>query len=309
MTAPGIPSPAIDMDKSLLWRRLSYFIGVPLMVAVYAGLNNWQMQQIAGLPATTLFYLAHSLLPWWTTCSATWLSMKALSRFKPPWVALLLLGHLIGCLIVLPYSNWLTGIFEQRWPELDIGPEFGPLLSAAFWWYLLRAGIIWVAVNFVFDRFFGLPLYRYEIPRGYDKIADERPQATANAPVTPATAQAQQNGWGQQPPAFTERLPARLQARDVLAIKAEQHYIRVYAPAREYMVLYRFSDAVRELDAGMGTQVHRSYWVNNSAVESVHTRAKNFHLRLTNGATIPVSIPYQGMIRELARNNHWPIRG
>jgi hypothetical protein len=33
-----------------------------------------------------------------------------------------------------------------------------------------------------------------------------------------------------------------------LAIKAEQHYIRVYSPDKEYMILYRFSDAVRELD-------------------------------------------------------------
>ena len=296
-----------------LWRRLAYYLGVPLSVAIYAGLNNWQMQEIAGFPATILFYLAHSLLPWWLTCSSTHLWMKVLARWKPAWLVLLLLGHVTGCLLVLPYSNWLTSVFEQVWPELNIGPEFSPMLSGAFWAYLLRAGIIWIAVNVAFERFIGLPLYRYEIPRGYDAPASEAVAASAAKPAiadeSPIDAPAGTNNQETHLPAFLSRLPARLQPEEILAIKAEQHYIRVYTPKREYMVLYRFSDAVHELDSSNGTQVHRSYWVNVASIESVCTRAKDFHLSLAGGAKIPVSIPYQGMVRELARSQRWPVRG
>ena len=75
------------------------------------------------------------------------------------------------------------------------------------------------------------------------------------------------------------------------------------------MILYRFSDAVRELDDMLGQQVHRSYWVNTSAIESVHAKAKDFQIRISSGADIPVSTPYQGMIRELARSARIALRG
>ena len=46
------------------WRYIAYFFGVPMTVAIYAGLNNWEMQNIAGLTPSLFFYLAHSMLPW-----------------------------------------------------------------------------------------------------------------------------------------------------------------------------------------------------------------------------------------------------
>jgi len=296
-----------------LWRNLAYYLGVPLSVAVYAGLNNWQMQEIAGFPATIVFYLGHSLLPWWLTCGSTHLWMKLLAHWKPAWLVLLLLGHVTGCLLVLPYSNWLTNAFEIRWPDLTVGPEFSPLMSVEFWGYLLRAGIIWIGVNVAFDRFVGLPLYRYAVPRGYDEAVKEPANGTVSAAgaagASAVNEHGERNALRATLPAFLSRLPARLEPDELLAIKAEQHYIRVYTPNREYMVLYRFSDAIHELDSSKGIQVHRSYWVNTTSVASICTRAKDFHLSLASGAKIPVSIPYQGMVRELARTQRWPVRG
>jgi LytTr DNA-binding domain len=309
--APSTPETVGHRHRNgRLWRGLAYYLGVPLSVAIYAGLNNWQMQEIAGFPATILFYLAHSLLPWWLTCGSTHLWMKLLAHWKPAWLVLLLLGHVTGCLLVLPYSNWLTTAFEIRWPSLTVGPEFGPLLSAEFWGYLLRAGIIWIGVNVAFDRFVGLPLYRYAIPRGYDEPANEAVTLSAGGTGSRTVdGHEERNTLRAALPAFLSRLPARLELDELLAIKAEQHYIRVYTPNREYMVLYRFSDAIRELDNRKGVQVHRSYWVNTASVASICTRAKDFHLSLASGAKIPVSIPYQGMVRELARTERWPVRG
>ena len=98
-----------------------------------------------------------------------------------------------------------------------------------------------------------------------------------------------------------ERVPVILTLDEVLAIKAEQHYIRVYTPEREYMLLYRFSDAVRELGPDIGIQVHRSYWVNKKAIDCVKPRTKKFLIKLVTGTEIPVSIPYHAMVKDLAR--------
>lgn len=280
----------------LSWRHLAYFVGVPLTVATYAALNNWEMQHIAGLGPGLFFYLAHSMLPWWTTCLLTTGTKATLATWKPPWLLILMIGHTLGCLVVTYFSNWLTGIYETAWPQLEITGQVVPLLSGEFWIYWARAGIIWIGINFLFDRFFGLPLYRYVIPRGYE-----------SGPLTANTHA--EGGWPGKSPGFIDRLPAALKPEEVLAIKAEQHYIKVLSPEKDYMVLYRFSDAVRELDELLGHQVHRSWWVNTSSIDSVQARAKDFRIRLKNGADVPVSGPYQGMIRELARNQRLPMKG
>jgi len=284
--------------RPLGWRSVGYYLGVPLAVALYAGLNNWEMQRSVGTVASIIFYLAHAMLPWWITCGCTSFFKKLLQAIKPPWIILLLLGHTLGCLLVLPYSNWLVGIYEANWSALDFSADSAAVFSAPFWIYWLRAGVIWVIINFVFDRFVGLPLYRYTIPRGYDSDATAVAQSNQES-----------DGWNERPPGFIERLPAELAPAEVLAIKAEQHYIRVFSPTKEYMVLYRFSDAIRELDETLGKQVHRSYWINTNAIESVHAKAKDFSLRISSGADIPVSTPYQGLIRELARTRRIPSRG
>jgi hypothetical protein len=49
--------------------------------------------------------------------------------------------------------------------------------------------------------------------------------------------------------------------------------------------------------------------VNTGAIESMHAKAKDFQIRISNGTDIPVSTPYQGMIRELARSARIPLRG
>jgi hypothetical protein len=298
---PGFPGSARPGTRRvwLSWRHLAYFLGVPLTIAVYAGLNNWEMQNIAGFRASIVFYLAHSVLPWCITCLVTTLLMKLLERWKPPWLLLLLLGHTLGCFIVLPYSNWLTALYAERWPELAMAVHFSPDDVGGFGLYWLRAGLIWIGVNYLFDQFLGLPLYRYAVPRGYDSAA----------PGSLASTSAGADEWLGRAPGFIERLPARLGPSEVLAIKAEQHYIRVYSPQKEYMVLYRFSDAIRELDESLGHQVHRSYWVNTGAIDHVHAKAKDFHVRIKSGAEIPVSTPYQGMVRELTRSARLATRG
>jgi len=287
-------------------RLIAFYLGVPLVIGAYGALNNWQLLESAGYLWTLAFYAAHALIPWWLTCASTSLAMWGLRSIKPPPYVLMAIGSIVAGVIVLPYTNWLTSVSGAEWQDSHLTRQVAPIFSVEFWRYIVRATIVWFAINFAFDRFLGLPRYRYAIPRGYD-FRDRQRGGTETSTASSDTGAG--DGRAISPvPGFLERVPARLDRDDVLAIKAEQHYIRVFTPNQEYMVLYRFSDAIRELEPSLGLQVHRSYWISKAAIDTVRPSAKKFSIRLSTGASVPVSTPYHGVVKEFARANQIPIR-
>jgi tetratricopeptide (TPR) repeat protein len=92
-------------------------------------------------------------------------------------------------------------------------------------------------------------------------------------------------------------IPYELQG-EVLCLKAEDHYLRVYSTAGEALVLFRFSDAVKALPKEAGLQVHRSYWVSRSALLKTPRRGQRQYLELTNGLTLPVSRSHVPELRD-----------
>ncbi len=146
------------------WRHILFYLGVPLVVAVYAAVNNWAILELVGYGGTIVFYLGHAFVPWWTTALVTWTSMQLLKPWKPAPVVIWSIGTLIACFIVLPYSEWLTTAFVDNWLPADSGETAGNMhldSDVSFWSFLVRASVIWLAVNFVFDRFLNFPRYRY----------------------------------------------------------------------------------------------------------------------------------------------------
>ena len=90
---------------------------------------------------------------------------------------------------------------------------------------------------------------------------------------------------------FLRRIPAKL-GTELLWLSAEDHYIRVTTPLGSDLILCRLSDAVAELGAAAGQQVHRSHWVARGAVKSTERKDGKTALLLTNGETVPVSQSY-----------------
>lgn len=95
-----------------------------------------------------------------------------------------------------------------------------------------------------------------------------------------------------QPSTASPRLLARLPARlggEVLALQAEDHYVRVHTRLGSDLLLMRFSDAVEGLGALQGERVHRSWWVARGAVEAAKSRGRRLTLTLANGLEVPVT--------------------
>ena len=98
------------------------------------------------------------------------------------------------------------------------------------------------------------------------------------------------------PPSFANRLPADFGR--LLALCSEDHYVRAVGQNREMLILMRLRDALAEVSAMPGLQVHRSWWVARDAVARSERDGREARLILVNGRTVPVSRDRVAALRE-----------
>lgn len=89
--------------------------------------------------------------------------------------------------------------------------------------------------------------------------------------------------------AFRLRLSAKRRSARLIAIEAEDHYVRVHTDAGSELVAMRFSEAVDELARAHGYRLHRSWWASADAVEAVRWKRGTGEARLAGGLVAPVS--------------------
>jgi len=102
---------------------------------------------------------------------------------------------------------------------------------------------------------------------------------------------------GAPPPEIRAKLPPKLARARLLAVEAEDHYLRVRTDAGEALVLMRLVDAVAALKGTPGLQTHRSWWVARDAVEHARFRRGRGELTLVDGTRVPVSRAYAAAVR------------
>ncbi len=98
-------------------------------------------------------------------------------------------------------------------------------------------------------------------------------------------------------PTFLAQSPG-LRIEDVLALQAEEHYVRVHTQRGSELIHYRFGDAVREMADDLGLRVHRSWWVARNAVRSAKRGSRRWQLELVCDVAVPVSDSYVKAVRE-----------
>ena len=98
-------------------------------------------------------------------------------------------------------------------------------------------------------------------------------------------------------PEFLER-SSGLAVSDVLALQAEEHYVRIHTEEGAELVHYRFGDAVDEMPDELGLRVHRSWWVAGRAVRSAKRGSRRWQLKLISDVAVPVSDSYVKAVRE-----------
>jgi hypothetical protein len=89
--------------------------------------------------------------------------------------------------------------------------------------------------------------------------------------------------------AFRQRLSAKRRGAMLLAVEAEDHYLRVHTDAGDELITARFGDALKELEAARGFRTHRSWWVAAHAIDDVKWLRGRGEAKLKCGLVIPVS--------------------
>lgn len=110
------------------------------------------------------------------------------------------------------------------------------------------------------------------------KVIAETPPAAHIPQAEPTTAR------------FTDRLPLPMRQSKVIALEAEDHYLRVHLEGgQSTLILMRLSDAIAELPKDTGAQTHRSWWVAKDAVRGVTKADGRATLTLNAALEAPVS--------------------
>ena len=233
------------------------------------------------------------------------------------WAAVILPGSLLGSGALVLVRHW--GVFSaHRWLELVTvalvmslphsfvvivvsAMFFGigmitPMVVLQFWLAVLLIALVLTVINYLANpRPAGAPDIATRpapapAPVAEQPLVDDAGSAVqvpvAEAPELPAL-----------PALLADKLPPRLRAGRLVAIEAEDHYLRVHTDLGSDLILMRMTDACALLDEGKGARVHRSWWVARAAVASASAQSGRMELALSGGQTAPVSRAMQPVLR------------
>lgn len=97
---------------------------------------------------------------------------------------------------------------------------------------------------------------------------------------------------------FLSRFPAKLKGATLLAVEAEDHYLRLHTDRGSDLILMRLADAIGELDGIEGARTHRSWWVAKAGIVEAARGDGRATLTLKDGTRVPVSRSYASGLRE-----------
>jgi DNA-binding LytR/AlgR family response regulator len=112
--------------------------------------------------------------------------------------------------------------------------------------------------------------------------------ASPDEPAAAAAPGEQPTATPEYPPEFVSKLPPALR-RDILALEAEDHYVRVHTLHGSALVLMRLADAAALIDPRLGLRVHRSWWVAKDAVRALERTPGRAIARLVDDTAVPIS--------------------
>lgn len=233
-------------------------IGIGIVMAIIAPLQTDQIALLPRLAYWQILMLSGATLGLGITeLVERWGRLNRL-----PWLEV----PLIGILIALPLTLIVMG-------------------TTAMFFGAQAAGIIRFSYNFGITALISVAVTALGHAINGDKHIDQHiPPSAVLVAETPKPPQSNR---------FAERLPLPLRSLPVIALQAEDHYLRVYlADGQSTLILMRLSDAIAELPDEAGAQTHRSWWVAKDAVRSVVKSDGRATLKLDNAIEVPVSRSY-----------------
>lgn len=206
------------------------------------------------------------------------------------WEILMLSGALIGLGVTEGVGNW--GRLRSR-PSLEI-PLIALLIALPLTFMVIGTSNLFFrtsppsleALGIMFGITFAISMvmtvinYMVSSPAAASNMAADTSNISQPPPVQTSL----------QTSRFNDRLPLNMQSAKIIALQAEDHYLRVHLEdGQSTLILMRLSDAITELPADSGAQTHRSWWVAKDAVHGVTKGEGRAILKLNAPLEAPVS--------------------
>lgn len=306
VAAPGrVQRETFGIDASELGRlrslRIWFYVGVPLLVAfalawmrigraaewpVAVGLFYWFGYQVITILLGTLFTAP--------------VARAFRSRNLPLWLALAV-GQVFASIAVIPAVQIWQCAVNDMLPMGAVMPKI-PLTLDSLAEVVPTTVCYWILLNQAFVDFLKFPRFGYETTRreaavpepSADGFRAEMDAAAQFDDAIPEDVEAILEASPVASPAFFERMRPERRG-ELLAIRAEGHYLRIYTDKGEELITYRLSDALAEIPPADGMQVHRSWWV---ADRSLTAHRQSDSVKLVNGLEVPVSRSYLTAARQ-----------
>lgn len=98
---------------------------------------------------------------------------------------------------------------------------------------------------------------------------------------------------------FDHKLPDSLSGSKLIALKAEDHYLRVITDTGNALILMKFEDALAALNGYPGIQTHRSWWLASSQLKNLGKLSSSTHsIVIPDGTEVPISRRKRKLVNE-----------
>lgn len=255
---------------------LVFYLGIPVFVAFLISWNNTIAINDTSLETFLGFWIGFQLITWTSYIPSTLLAHWFLQSWQPKMIWVLLAGQAIALVLftwpIRAYLNWGFGngrMAPFQYSNVTVGFSTDYLLE--LFYGILPAAMVWFSTNLFYRAVLNVPRYHYGNWDPVDRKLDGEKQHAA--------------------PALLRRLPDPIKG-DIMALKAEDHYVRVFTDKGDSLIHYRFKDAIADTSALNGIQTHRSYWVEQSAIADLENSGQATYITLTTGMKIPISRTY-----------------
>ena len=269
--------------------RLLFYVGIPVITALLFGLNKAGMARLLPAGWAVPYWIGITIPLWLLLDACSRVLHRLTARWRPHRWLVLLGGSLVAMALFSPYvayyTSWVSVVLLEGQPYQVALPFPEAFLDLRRFAAYSGVPIYWMALALFFARYFGFPSYLVSTEPTGVPVDDE-------GSAVPGVAA----GIGSQRAGFRAQVPYHL-GDDLVSLSAEDHYVRVVTELGNALIRYRFSDAMAEVRAVPGIQVHRSHWVAMHAIKQIHNSGKTYQLELVNGTRLPVSRTNVGVLR------------
>ncbi|MDG2243728.1 MAG: LytTR family DNA-binding domain-containing protein [Rhodospirillaceae bacterium] len=268
-----------------LQRWLIVYLAYPVLLAVFNGVRGTVWAPEMGATDTILMFLFCGLLTYWFAALVAHSLHHAMATWSIHPVFALISGIIAALFfsyfVILVYINAVADIYPSLAKLINAD---GSVLTDGLIDYVTRPSTLipvplWLGANYVYEAISKDVLF---FPSLREKSEPASSQKAPNLTTSP----------------FFTKLKREL-GQNILALEAQEHYVRVYTDKGDSLVLYRFGDAVQEVALSFnGLRVHRSYWIAKAAVSEIYPAKSSYRLKLSNDLEVPVSNAYKKVVEE-----------